>query len=91
MDRIGVPGGGLVVSAEGRGPATRSAVMSVISDTGVRFDVPDDETANILGLGGDVVPVDAGILARLPLGPRLDRSSALVTGDGVDLAPVGER
>ena len=44
----------------------------------------------ILGLGGVAVPVDAGILDRLPAGPRLDRASALVTRDGSDLLLVGD-
>lgn len=78
------------MSASGRGTATRGSVSTIVSDTGVRFDVPDAETAEILGLGGVAVPVDAGILDRLPAGPRLDRASALVTRDGSDLALAGE-
>ena len=89
VDAVGVPGGGLVVAAVGRGSATRGAVTTIISDTGVRFDVPDPETAAALGVRGSPVPVDAGTLDRLPAGPRLDRRSALVTRDGADLAAVG--
>ncbi len=90
VDAVGVPGGGLVVAAAGRGAATRGAVTTVVADTGVRFDVPDTETAEILGLGGVAVPVDSGILDGLPAGPRLDRASALVTRDGADLLLVGD-
>ena len=87
--RVGVPGGGLVVAASGRGTATRGAVTTIVADTGVRFDVPDAGTAGILGIGGEATPVDSGILDRLPAGPRLDRASALVTRDGADLVSVG--
>lgn len=85
VDAVGVPGGGLLVTASGRGTATHGAVMTIVSDTGVRFDVPDAETAGALGLGGSPVSVDGGILSRLPAGPRLDRASALVSRDGSDL------
>lgn len=90
IDAVGVPGGGLLVAAAGRGTATRSAVTTVITDTGTRFDVPDPETAAALGVGGTPVPIDPGTLDRLPAGPRLDRGSALVTRDGTDLAPAGD-
>ena len=63
-------------------------MTTVVSDTGVRFDLPDAETAAVLGVGGTPVPVDAGTLDRLPAGPRLDRASALVTRDGTELHPA---
>lgn len=85
VDAVGVPGGGLLVAAVGRGTTTRSSVTTIVSDTGVRFDVPDGETAAMLGLGGTPVPVDSAVLDRLPSGPRLDRESALVSRDGADL------
>lgn len=92
VDAVGVPGGGLVVTATGRGTASRGAVLTIVSDTGVRYEVPDAETAGMLGLGGTPVPVDSGILDRLPVGPRLDRASALVSRDGADLESVdGDR
>ena len=86
---VGVPGGGLLVAATGRGTTTRTAVTTIVADTGVRFDVPDAPTAAVLGLGGAPVPVDTAILDRLPAGPRLDRGSALVARDGSDLEPAG--
>lgn len=89
VDAVGVPGGGLLVTATGRGESTDSAVTTILSDTGVRFDVPDAETAGILGLGGTPVPVDAGTVDRLPSGPRLDRESALVSRDGTELEAIG--
>ena len=89
VDAVGIPGGGLLVAAAGRGTATRGAVTTVVSDTGVRFDVPDAQTAAALGVGGTPVPVDAGTLDRLPAGPRLDRESALVSRDGTELEIAG--
>ncbi|MDX2358095.1 type VII secretion protein EccB [Dietzia sp. PP-33] len=85
VDSVGIPGGGLLVSAVGRGTSTRAPVTTIVSDTGVRFDVPDAETAAVLGVGGSPAPVDAGLLGRLPAGPRLDRESALVSRDGTAL------
>ncbi|WP_295651506.1 type VII secretion protein EccB [uncultured Dietzia sp.] len=90
VDTVGVPGGGLMVTAAGRGTTTRGAVTTIVADTGVRFDVPDDETAAVLGLGGVAVPTDGGILDRLPAGPRLDRAAALVSRDGSDLTLAGD-
>lgn len=89
LDAVGIPGGGLLVKAAGRGTSTRSSVLTIVSDTGVRFDVPDPETAAVLGVGGVPVPVDGGILDRLPAGPRLDVGSALVSRDGSDLESIG--
>lgn len=90
IDAVGVPGGGLLVKPTGRGSATRGSGMTIISDTGVRFDVPDTETADMLGLGGAPVPVDSGTVDRLPSGPRLDRESALISRDGTDLEAIGD-
>lgn len=90
VDVVGIPGGGLVVRATGRGTATRNAVTTIVSDTGVRFDIPDDATAAVLGVEGTPVPVDAAVLDRLPAGPRLDRESALITRDGQALDLVSD-
>lgn len=90
VDAIGIPGGGLLAKAVGRGTATRGSVMTIVSDTGVRFDIPDPETAAVLGIGGAPVPVDGGVLDRLPAGPRLDLESALVSRDGSELEALGD-
>lgn len=82
VDAVGIPGGGLLVEATGRSAAARSAVTTIVADTGVRFDVPDGQAAGALGVGGTPVPVDGGTIDRLPAGPRLDRASALVGRDG---------
>ena len=90
VDAVGIPGGGLLVAGTGRGTSTRSSVTTIVSDTGVRFDLPDAETAEALGVGGVPVRVDAGILDRLPAGPRLERQAALVSRDGSDLGLAGQ-
>src|SRR5699024_7396582 len=52
VDRVGLPGGGLLVAGVGAGPdpELRAPAATLLSDTGVRFDVPDDEAATVLGL-----------------------------------------
>src|SRR5699024_4757408 len=82
VEAAGTPGGGLRLEATGRSAAARSAVTTIVADTGVRFDVPDGQAAGALGVGGTPVPVDGGTIDRLPAGPRLDRASALVGRDG---------
>ena len=91
VDRIGVPGGGVLVAAVPRAGSARPAteVLTVIDDTGVRFDVPDPETAAALGVGGTPVPVDATGLQRLPAGATLDREAALVIHDGMEAIHPG--
>lgn len=90
VDVVGIPGGGMLVTAVGRGTSTRGTVTTIVTDAGVRFDVPDQETAAVLGVAGAPVPVDGAIIDRLPAGPRLDRRSALVSRDGHDLHTVAD-
>ncbi len=77
VDAVGIPGGGLLVAAAGRGTSTRSPVTAIVSDTGVRFDVPDAETAGMLGIGGTPAQGGGGTPGRVPPGPPLDREAAL--------------
>lgn len=89
VDEVSVPGGGLLVTPEPRGAVGRPpGPRTVLADTGVRFDVPDAETAEMLGVGGEPVPVDAATLRRLPAGPLLERPAALLVHDGLQ-APGG--
>lgn len=76
-DRVVVaPGGGAVVSARGSGTATDGGLF-LVTDAGVRYPVPDQETLAVLGYGG-VTPValPSSLVARLPAGPTLDRTDA---------------
>ncbi|MFZ2241865.1 MAG: type VII secretion protein EccB, partial [Gordonia amarae] len=78
------PGSGepvIVTGAETRSPRAESRYY--ISDSGVRYGVADQQTADVLGLTQHPVPVPWSIVSLLPTGPTLTRSAALVAHDGV--------
>ena len=78
------PGSGepvIVTGAETRSPRAESRYY--IGDSGVRYGVADQQTAAVLGLTQDPVPVPWPIVSLLPAGPTLTRSAALVAHDGV--------
>lgn len=53
----------------------------LISDTGVRFAVHDDDAAHDLGLPDTTVSAPWSLLASLPAGPELSRANASVAQD----------
>ena len=55
----------------------------LMTDLGVLFGVPDDDTARALGVTSSPVPAPWPVLARLPRGPELSRAAASVTRDAV--------
>jgi hypothetical protein len=56
--------------------AATSGGRYLITDQGVAYPVPDDESLRALGYGGMTpVPVDASLVAALPSGPSLSRSA----------------
>lgn len=55
----------------------------LITDTGVRFAVVDDDAARSLGLPAEPAPAPWPVLAGLPAGPDLSRQQALVAWDAV--------
>ncbi|BCI51913.1 type VII secretion protein EccB [Mycolicibacterium litorale] len=55
----------------------------LMTDLGVVFGVPDDDTARDLGIAGAPVPAPWPVLARLPRGPELSRAAASVVRDSV--------
>jgi type VII secretion protein EccB len=64
------PGSGALVK-------DRSNAVYLVTDTGSRYPVADDESVKALGYGGVTAPaVDTSLLALLPKGPALDRSAA---------------
>ncbi|BBY22595.1 type VII secretion protein EccB [Mycobacterium stomatepiae] len=83
--------------ADGRGPALDAVYLPpgrnayvrgngsgsryLVTDTGVRFAVHDDDAAHDLGLPTDTVPVPWPILAVLPSGPELSRANASIARD----------
>lgn len=70
-------------------PPGRSAYVQVtgvrylVTDTGVRFVIPDDDTAQRLGLPVAASPAPWPVLAGLPQGPELNRQNALTAWDVV--------
>lgn len=78
----------------GRSVYARAAVdsgpLQVVTDTGVRFGVPDQATAAMLGLPAEPVAAPWPLLKLLPAGPELSRGAALLAHDavGVDRGAV---
>jgi type VII secretion protein EccB len=70
------------------GANVRAGTRYLISDTGVRFAVHDDDAAHDLGLPGVMVAAPWPVLAALPAGPELSRVNASVAQD---VPAVGSR
>lgn len=58
----------------------------LITDTGVRFGIHDDDAAHVLGLSS-AIPAPWPMVAALPAGPELSRSKALIARDTLAAAP----
>jgi type VII secretion protein EccB len=98
-----VPGGQAPVrlsQADGNGPAldavylppgrsayVRAGTRYLVTDTGVRFAIHDDDAAHDLGLPAAAVPAPWPVLAALPSGPELSRQNASVARDIVATGP----
>jgi type VII secretion protein EccB len=98
-DGLPVPGGQTPVhlsQADGDGPAldavylppgrsayVRAGARYLVTDTGVRFAIHDDDAAHDLGLPAAALPAPWPVLAALPSGPELSRQSASVARDTV--------
>ncbi len=63
------------------GANVRAGTRYLISDTGVRFAVHDDDAAHDLGLPAGLVAAPWSVLAALPAGPELSRANASVAQD----------
>jgi type VII secretion protein EccB len=63
----------------------------LVTDTGVRFAIHDDDTAHNLGLPATAIPAPWPVLAKLPSGPELGRDNALVAWDTVAAGLTGAR
>ena len=76
------PGRSAYVRATGlSGGNARAGTRYLISDSGVRFAVHDDDAAHDLGLPDTMVPAPWPVLAKLPAGPELSRANASVAQD----------
>lgn len=67
--------------------SARIATRYLVTDTGVRFAIHDDEAARDLGLPQTAVPAPWPVLAGLPCGPELSRQAASVARDTVPARP----
>jgi ESX secretion system ATPase EccB len=63
------------------GVNVRGGTRYLISDTGVRYAVHDDNAAHDLGIPPTMVPAPWPVLAALPAGPELSRTNASVAQD----------
>ncbi|MFT4124922.1 MAG: type VII secretion protein EccB [Gordonia sp. (in: high G+C Gram-positive bacteria)] len=78
------PGSGEYVQTTGAEPdSSRAESLFYVSDSGVRFGIPDTATGRMLGRGDRPRPAPWPVLALLPAGPTLSRGSALVAHDGI--------
>jgi type VII secretion protein EccB len=83
VDAVYLPPGRVayVRSTSLSGGDARAGTRYLISDTGVRFGVHDDDAAKDLGLPATMVAAPWSILAKLPDGPELSRANASVAQD----------
>ncbi|ADG79951.1 Type VII secretion protein EccB OS=Tsukamurella paurometabola (strain ATCC 8368 / DSM / CCUG 35730 / CIP 100753 / JCM 10117 / KCTC 9821 / NBRC 16120 / NCIMB 702349 / NCTC 13040) OX=521096 GN=Tpau_3367 PE=3 SV=1 [Tsukamurella paurometabola] len=78
------PGTGEYVLAAQPGGDRRDGLFYV-SDSGVRYGIPNAEVAQMLGLMHQARPVAWSVLGALPEGPDLDPKSAAMTRDGTPI------
>lgn len=90
VDAVYLPPGriGYVRATGLSGEIARAGTRYVVTDTGVRFAVPDDAAAHDLGLPQTAVPAPWPVLAALPSGPELSRANALLARDSVSAGPA---
>ena len=78
------PGRSAYVRATGlSGDNARAGTRYLITDTGVRFAIHDDDAAHDLGLPDTSIPAPWPVLAKLPAGQELSRANALVAQDAL--------
>jgi type VII secretion protein EccB len=76
------PGRSAYVRATGlSGGNVRAGTRYLISDTGVRYAVHDDDAAHDLGMPDAMIAAPWPVLAALPAGPELSRANASVAQD----------
>jgi type VII secretion protein EccB len=66
---------------------SRGGTRYLVTDTGVRFAIHDDDAAHDLGLPATAAPAPWQILALLPSGPELSRQNASISRDTVVASP----
>lgn len=90
LDRVYLPPGrSAYVRATGlSGDHPQSGTRYLVTDTGVRFTIHDDDAAGDLGLPSAATPAPWPVLATLPSGPDLGRENALIAWDSVAAGPL---
>jgi type VII secretion protein EccB len=84
------PGSSAYVRSTGlSGDDTSGGTRYLVTDTGVRFAVHDDDAARDLGLPKTATPAPWPVLATLPSGPELSRANASVARDAVGVGRIG--
>jgi type VII secretion protein EccB len=79
------PGRAAVVRGATSNKDFRTGPIYLVSDRGVKFGVPDSETANVLGLS-DQKPAPQSIMSLLPDGASLNTKDVLQSYDSVPVA-----
>ncbi|MEV0762975.1 type VII secretion protein EccB [Nocardia sp. NPDC050435] len=76
------PNSGEYLQVTGMSPdSVRKGSLFYISDNGIRYGIPDQETASLLGLADKPRPAPWPIIGQLVPGPTLSREEALVSYD----------
>ncbi len=83
------PGSGEYIQVTGaEADSTRAESRFYVSDSGVKFGIPDAATGSVLGLGDSPSPAPWSMVSLLVSGPTLSRANALVSHDAI--APDSE-
>lgn len=77
------PNKGMLAAAVPLADGQKKPRRYLITDRGIKYPLPDDDSVNALGYGGVApTPVDADVLAALPTGPTLSRAAVGVSEKG---------
>ena len=89
VDAVYLPPGrsAYVVAQSLTGAGARAGARFLVTDTGVRFAIHDDDAAHDLGLPAAPAPAPWPVLAALPGGPELSRAKASLARDTVAAGP----
>ncbi|WP_227984290.1 type VII secretion protein EccB [Nocardia spumae] len=82
------PGTGEFVRSVGAEPgAVSNGPLFFVSDNGIRYGIPDTDTAKVLGLPKLAKPAPKPIVEALSAGPALSRQDALMSHDSLPQCP----
>jgi type VII secretion protein EccB len=89
VDAVYLPPGrsAYVVAQSLTGAGVRMDARFLVTDSGARFAIHDDEAARYLGLSSAPAPAPWPVLSALPRGPELSRAKASLARDTVGTGP----